>query len=169
MDRLDSLDYDGLLAEAEPYLRAHSADGGPAEGPQGGQFAPGGGRVGAKAKQRPAHRPHAHGQHGQQPLGHGTFGWDGRHGTGYGQRDGDAHVHDLQEAANTLGITDDHGQPLKDDGKFGPRTAAAVKKLQKTLGMDPTGQVTQEFIDQIVRIAEKVSRGRKPHRRRPVP
>jgi hypothetical protein len=159
--QLDGLGYDELLAEAEPYLRAYGSG-----GPQGGEFALGGGRIGGKGKRHPGHG--AHGQHGHGHPAHATFGWDGSHGTGYGQKNGDAHVHDLQEAVNVLGITDDHGQALKDDGKFGPRTASAVKKLQKQLGMDPTGQVTQEFIDQIVRIAAKVSHARKPRRHRAV-
>jgi hypothetical protein len=89
------------------------------------------------------------------------FGFDGTQGTGYGHKGGDPKVHTLQKALNALGLTDDQGKPLADDGKYGPKTTAAVKKLQQKLGLDPTGQVTPQLIEQVARVAK-----RRPRRQR---
>jgi len=163
--RLDNLGYTELLAEAEEYLRVYSADGGPSE-PQGGQFALGGGRVGAKAKKAaPKRHPAKPAGHAPArrypPIGAGMLGFDGSQGTGYGHKGGDPKVHTLQKALNALGLTDDQGKPLTADGKYGPKTTAAVKKLQKKLGLDPTGQVTPQLIEQVARVAK-----RRPRRQR---
>lgn len=67
-------------------------------------------------------------------------------GTGYGIRGGDERVRKLQEALNRLGLTDQAGKPLAVDGKLGPKTTAAIKKLQKQLGVAADGKVTPEFL-----------------------
>lgn len=55
----------------------------------------------------------------------------------------------MQEALNKLGLTDANGKPLKLDGKLGPKTTAAIKKLQEQLGMTPNGRVTPLFLSKI--------------------
>jgi HK97 family phage prohead protease len=80
-----------------------------------------------------------------------TLGYDPRsnRGTGYGIAGGDARVKQLQEALNRLGLKDADGKPLKVDGKLGPKTTAAIKKLQKQLGVKADGQVTPALLKQI--------------------
>lgn len=120
--------------------------------PKGGQFAPGGGRVGGKGKPGGKGRPAA-----KRPAGHsagpakpaGPLGYDGRTGAGYGIKGGDARVRTLQSVLNRFELRDSSGQPLAVDGKFGPRTTAAVKRLQKAMGEEPTGKVTEDFIKRI--------------------
>ena len=41
----------------------------------------------------------------------------------------DQDIHDLQWALNQDGITDDNGNPLKEDGEFGEKTYQAVRKV----------------------------------------
>lgn len=67
-------------------------------------------------------------------------------GTGYGQRGGDPRVRSLQAELNRLGITDAKGAQLIVDGKYGPLTTSAVKKLQARLGMKQTGKVTPAML-----------------------
>lgn len=82
----------------------------------------------------------------------GSFGYDpaSNHGTGYGSKNGDPHVHDLQKALNRLGFTDSRGRKLTDDGKLGPLTTAAVRKAQRALGMKADGIVSPAFLKQLV-------------------
>lgn len=114
-------------------------------GPKGGQFAPGGGRVAGKGKPHPKRPARKAGP----PKPSGPLGWDGKTGAGYGIKGGDARVRTLQSVLNRLGLTDSDGLELAVDGKFGPRTTSAVKKLQKRLGIEVTGKVTEDFIKQI--------------------
>lgn len=124
----------------------HSADsGGPSSGPKGGQFKLGGGRVGASAKKTT--RPRVHKAAG--PKRPTSLGYDGKTGAGYGIKGGDARVRTLQSILNRFGLKDADGNPLKVDGKFGPRTTAAVKKLQQAMGLDPTGKVDEAFIKRV--------------------
>jgi HK97 family phage prohead protease len=112
--------------------------------PAGGQFALGGGRVSASGK-KPAPKKaagHAH----AAPVHHGPLGFNGKTGAGYGVKGGDHRVRELQQALNRFGLTDDQGKPLALDGKYGPRTTAAVKKAQKALGLEQNGKVTEDFI-----------------------
>jgi hypothetical protein len=135
--------------------RAHSPESGAAkssEGPKGGQFALGGGRVGAAAKtaaggKRPARQQPKKRTRPAKPAG--PLGFDGRKGTGYGIKGGDPKVRTLQSVLTRLGMTDGAGVRLGVNGKYGPRTTAAVKKLQKAMGVEATGKVTEEFIKQI--------------------
>lgn len=121
----------------------------PAGSSTGGQFAAKGGGGNSKA---PAPHKTGHAGHpAMHPATHtagGNLGFDAKanHGTGYGSANGDSRVHTLQQALNRLGITDGHGKALKDDGKLGPKTTAAVKKLQTRLGMKADGQVTPDFL-----------------------
>ncbi|GAA4626628.1 hypothetical protein GCM10023196_035630 [Actinoallomurus vinaceus] len=70
-------------------------------------------------------------------------------GTGYGSAKGDAHVRQLQEALNRLGLTDGNGKKLAVDGKLGPLTTAAVKKAQKALGLKQDGKVTPDLLKRL--------------------
>lgn len=126
-------------------------------GPGGGEFtnAGSGGKGPAKQAKPPPHKPAhhgashgAHGAHVAPTSGHGTLAYDPKsdHGPGYGSADGDSRVHTLQQTLNRLGLTDGHGKALKDDGKLGPRTTAAIKKLQTRLGVTADGQVTPAFL-----------------------
>lgn len=67
-------------------------------------------------------------------------------GTGYSTPGGDKRVKALQSVLNRLGVTDGDGKPLKLDGKLGPKTDAAVKKLQQRLGLKPDGRVTPALL-----------------------
>ncbi len=115
----------------------------PAGSASGGQFAKGGGGQKKASPNRPRRRPAA--------AADGTLAYDASsgQGTGYGSADGDPRVHDLQQALNRLGITDAQGKPLKDDGKLGPKTTAAVKALQQKLGVKADGKVTPALLKQI--------------------
>ena len=88
----------------------------PAGSAGGGQFAPAPGGGGAAAQGK---RPAPTNQH---PVGMGEGG----------QR-----VHDLQERLNALGIK----PALKVDGKFGPKTLAAVRAFQRSHGLKVDGLV----------------------------
>lgn len=147
---------DGIESELEPEsaARSYAADGGGTGAtnatatkttqPKGGQFALGGGRVGGKGKapaKRPARKAPA------KPAG--PLGYDGKTGAGYGIKGGDPRVRTLQSILNRFGLKDASGQPLAVDGKFGPRTTAAVKRLQRAMGLTPDGKVTEDFIKKV--------------------
>jgi peptidoglycan hydrolase-like protein with peptidoglycan-binding domain len=75
--------------------------------------------------------------------GHPTGPWAGgpvRKGSG---RNGapDDRVKAMQRQFNSLGITDEHGRPLREDGINGSHTTAAVKKWQAANGLPATGVV----------------------------
>lgn len=136
--------------------RAYSQEGSgsirqPSGPPEGGQFAKGGGRVGAKPKQGGHRRPAGQQQKpAPKPAGPPKpFSYDGNTGTGYGVKGGDAGVRSLQATANRLGVTDSGGAELAVDGRYGPRTTSVVKKIQKRLGLEPDGKVTPELLKQI--------------------
>jgi HK97 family phage prohead protease len=110
----------------------------------GGEFAPakqsskgGTGKPGGSAKTSTHHTAAHHSD---------VLGYDGKTGTGYGSKNGDARVHKLQQALNRMGITDADGKKLVDDGKLGPKTTAAVKAAQKRLGLPQDGKVTPKLL-----------------------
>jgi len=122
----------------------------PAGSSTGGQFTSGGGgSKTAKKTTKPKAAPKKHTGHTPaHGSDHGTLAYDpdtGR-GPGYGMPNGDPQVHKLQQALNKLGVTDSAGKALKDDGKLGPKTTAAVKKAQKRLGLTPDGKVTPALL-----------------------
>jgi len=80
-----------------------------------------------------------------------SVGYDSARGTGagYGTKGGDKNVKSLQTYLNHLGFTDSAGNPLKVDGKLGPRTTAAIKKLQRKLGIKADGIVTPSLLHRI--------------------
>lgn len=80
-----------------------------------------------------------------------TVGYDANRGSGagYGAAGGDARVKTLQSALNNLGFKDANGQPLKVDGKLGPKTTAAIKRLQRRLGLKADGLVTPGLLSRI--------------------
>lgn len=107
---------------------------------------------------------HARGQGGQfaaassaasgKPTGawaSGPMRFDGKSGTGYGTRGGDARVRALQSALNKLGL----GGALTVDGKLGPRTTAAIKQMQQRLGLKADGVVTAALMVRILTAAAK--------------
>jgi len=53
----------------------------------------------------------------------------------------DPRVVAAQRQLNALGITDERGQPLLVDGIDGNHTTAAIKKWQRSRGLDPTGEL----------------------------
>lgn len=126
----------------------------PAGSPTGGEFVTAGsGGTAAKAQaKKPGHSaPVKHAAPKKPTHSSGNLSYDpkGNHGTGYGTPGGDKRVHQLQADLNRLKLTDAHGQPLKLDGKLGPHTTAAVKKLQKALGVKQDGVVTPALLAQI--------------------
>jgi peptidoglycan hydrolase-like protein with peptidoglycan-binding domain len=76
------------------------------------------------------------------------IGYDGKgRGTGYGAGSkGDPNVSALQKELNRLGIVDSQGNQLKVDGKFGPKTTSAVRRLQARLGLGVDGKVTPALL-----------------------
>lgn len=81
-----------------------------------------------------------------------TVGFDSRRGTGAGYgtgAKGDPRVKSLQTYLNNLGFKDSSGQPLKVDGKLGPRTTSAIKRLQRKLGLKADGLVTPSLLHQL--------------------
>ena len=77
-----------------------------------------------------------------------TIGYDSRKGTGagFGAKGGDKRVAELQRLLNNLGFTDSAGKPLKVDGKLGPKTTAAIKRLQKKMGLKADGNVSPNMM-----------------------
>lgn len=90
-----------------------------------------------------------------------TVGYDAKHGTGagYGAKGGDKRVKQLQTALNELGLKDSAGNPLKVDGKLGPRTTAAIKRAQRRLGLPADGKVSPALLKQIREISAKHKAG----------
>jgi HK97 family phage prohead protease len=133
----------------------------PAGSPTGGQFAAGGSSGGSAAKPQAKKGHPAPAGHHQQAKGHqakapahpGTpnLSYDPKtnRGTGYGTPGGDKRVRQFQEDANRLKLTDSQGKPLTLDGKLGPKTTAAVKKLQAALGVKQDGVVTPALLAQL--------------------
>lgn len=75
------------------------------------------------------------------------IGYDGKgRGTGYGAAGGDKNVAALQKELNRLGIVDGQGKQLKVDGKFGPKTTSAVRRLQSRLGLTVDGKVSPALL-----------------------
>ena len=79
------------------------------------------------------------------------IGYDGKgRGTGYGAGSkGDPNVAALQKELNRLGIVDGQGNQLKVDGKFGPKTTSAVRRLQSRLGLPVDGKVTPALLGKL--------------------
>lgn len=101
----------------------------------------------------------------------GTLAFDPKagRGTGYGIKGGDPHVRALQHALNKLNVADGDGKPLAVDGQYGPKTTAAVKKLQQKLGLPADGEVTPKLLRQLIEHADgkpsrsaKTTQNRKP-------
>jgi hypothetical protein len=159
---------DKFSATSSSASRAYSPESGSApasSGPKGGQFALGGGRVAAKGKRKPAGRRPAKSpaKKAAPAKPRGPLGFDGKRGTGYGIKGGDPQVRTLQSVLTRLGFTDAAGVRLGANGKYGPRTTAAVKKLQKYMGLDPTGKVDEDFITKISNVKSRAElRPQKP-------
>lgn len=86
-----------------------------------------------------------------------TVGYDAKtgRGAGYGAKGGDSRVKELQKLLNGLGMKDANGNPLKVDGKLGPRTTAAIKRLQRRMGLPADGKVTPALLKRIRAAAHK--------------
>jgi hypothetical protein len=86
-----------------------------------------------------------------------TVGYDAKTGSGagYGVKGGDKRVKQLQTLLNSLGMKDASGNPLKVDGKLGPRTTAAIKRLQHRLGLPADGKVSPALLKRIRAAAHK--------------
>lgn len=67
-------------------------------------------------------------------------------GTGYGKAKGDDRVRQAQTALRKQGLTDAQGNPLKLDGKLGPKTTAALKAYQRKHGLKPDGKITPALL-----------------------
>jgi HK97 family phage prohead protease len=118
----------------------------PAGGTGGGEFGADGKakpKAPAKGGAKATARPNA------GPL-KSSLSFDGTRGPGYGTKNGDPHVHDLQEALTRLGLTDSDGKKLVDDGKLGPRTTEAIKAAQKKLGVKADGVVSPAFYTKLL-------------------
>lgn len=146
----------------------------PAGSSTGGQFSSGGNNKGPATKKtgtggkayRPPAKPTgktpaktaAPSRPGVKPLGPGdsmTFA-NGR-GPGYGMKNGDPRVHKLQDDLVRLGFAK-KGDKNYGDGKYGPKTSAAVKAAQKALGLKPDGVATPALIAKLAALKQR------PHR-----
>lgn len=100
-------------------------------------------------------------QGGQFVSSNGTktsgLSFDGKRGSGYGTKGGDNNVKALQKALNKLGITDGAGKPLDEDGKFGPKTTAAVRRLQRKLGLHVNGKINPALLKRIQGLKRRTS------------
>lgn len=105
-------------------------------------------------------------QGGQFVASDGTksaaLGYDGKRGSGYGSKGGDANVKKLQKELNRLGIGDAQGKSLVVDGKFGPRTTAAVRRLQRRLGLPVDGKITPALLKRLKGIKKTTTLTEKP-------
>jgi peptidoglycan hydrolase-like protein with peptidoglycan-binding domain len=123
----------------------------PAGSSSGGQFAPAGGKGKGPSKTpakghptprrpttRPAHAP-AHRNDG------GNFAFDGKTGPGYGMPGGSPKVKGLQDDLIRLGFASKTDKAFG-DGKYGPKTSAAVKRAQRMLGLKPDGVATPDLV-----------------------
>lgn len=122
----------------------------PAGSSTGGQFTSGngGGKSGSKTppkKGAPHHTPVHATSHATSQAAHGSLAFDGKRGPGYGMKNGDPTVHKVQDDLVRLGFAK-KGDKALSDGKYGPKTSAAVKAAQKALGMKPDGIATPAFI-----------------------
>lgn len=86
-----------------------------------------------------------------------TVGFDSKRGTGagYGAKGGDARVKQLQRVLNNLGFKDAAGKPLAVDGKLGPKTTAAIKRLQRKMGIKADGLVTPALLKKLSSVDQK--------------
>jgi peptidoglycan hydrolase-like protein with peptidoglycan-binding domain len=133
-----------LNAAYEPGSHPHV----PAGSSTGGQFAPTGGNdkkgpaktpsKGHPTPRRPSHAP-AHRNDS------GDFRFDGKTGPGYGMPGGSPKVKSLQDQLVAHGFASKNDKALQ-DGKYGPKTTAAVKRAQRKLGLKPDGVATPAFI-----------------------
>lgn len=81
-----------------------------------------------------------------------SIGYDAKRGTGAGygtNGKGDQRVKQLQSALNRLGFKDAAGHKLLVDGKLGPRTTAAIKRLQARLGLKADGIVSPALLKKV--------------------
>lgn len=161
VDETEAYDVDRLALYSPDQLRVPVGD------PSGGQFAPADDKAQRRraAQRRPADdrpagptrptpRRKTAGRREPARDGAGTapptrpLAYDRKtgRGTGYGIRGGDPHTRDLQEVLNRLGFTDSRDRRLAVDGRYGPRTTAAVRKLQRRLGLRADGVVTPELL-----------------------
>lgn len=142
----------GYVAALESFQPEHA----PAGSAGGGQFTSGG-SGGGSSKTAPSRKRKA----APKKTGHaaawpaGPLGFDGKSGTGYDQPGGDAQVRELQDVVNKLGFKDAQGKPLARDGRFGPRTTAAVQAMQKALGLPTDGKVSPELLARVKGLAGK--------------
>lgn len=88
---------------------------------------------------------------GGKARGKGAMRFDPKtgRGTGYDQKNGDPRVHSLQSMLTKLGFKDADGKPLKNDGKLGPKTTAAIKAAQRKYGLPANGVVTPALISKL--------------------
>jgi hypothetical protein len=91
-----------------------------------------------------------------------AIGYDGKRGSGYGSAGGDSNVKELQKELNRLGITDAQGKELAVDGKFGPKTTAAVMRLQRKLKLPADGKITPALLKRIKGVKRTTTLTEKP-------
>jgi hypothetical protein len=166
------MEYAELRSAAEPYLaglpelpdfdelRAYAAGEHPhvpAGSSSGGQFAPKkkGSDSGKKPPPHSSHSAHSsgHSAHAGQHAANdtGDLAYNGKTGAGYGMPGGSKKVKGLQDALVRLGLAS-KGDKALSDGKYGPKTAAAVKQAQKALGLKQDGIATPALIAQLAKL-----------------
>lgn len=96
-------------------------------------------------------------------------------GTGYGSKQGDSRVRQVQEALRKLGVKDKNGKLLVVDGKYGPLTTSAVAAWQAKHGIKPAnGKLTPALMRQLLagksagKTGKPMKRGQLTRRRAPL-
>lgn len=163
-DENEGRSLDSPLGLAERFNPNHV----PAGSGAGGEFAPAGAAQKQKAKPRPTSSKQKAKPAAKKPASD-TLSYDGKSGTGYGVKGGDPRVRRLQQALNRLGLKDADGKRLVIDGKYGPRTTAAVKAAQRRLGVEPTGKATPQLMDRLADASDLPAKPRSPRRDYDVP
>jgi peptidoglycan hydrolase-like protein with peptidoglycan-binding domain len=81
-------------------------------------------------------------------------------GTGYAKANGDDRVLASQTALRKAGFTDARGNPLKLDGKLGPRTTESIKAYQRKHGLKPDGKITPALLSALKKGGSAAKPGR---------
>lgn len=127
-----------------------------------GKFAP----KGSQGTHAPAQPAAAKGGAGHKAGGgkgdSESLSFNGKTGAGYGKKGGDQRVHGLQSELNRLGFADSSGKALKLDGKLGPKTTAAIKRAQRSLGLKPDGIATPALLSKLKSAKKTTTHTRAP-------
>ena len=71
---------------------------------------------------------------------------------GHSQRQGSASVDMSKAVRNIQAILNNNGFDAgKPDGQMGKKTVAAIKAFQKSVGQEPTGEITEQLVKELLK------------------